>query len=289
MQNEDGGWGASRGLPSNTEATALGCLALSTGHNEGSQQRATSWLVERQREDGSWSYLEAVTTPSWSTSLAALALGRTGEWNDATRRALAWIVSERGVGFPLLLRLRYRFFPEAQAVELNPSFRGWPWAPGTFGWVEPTAYAMVALAALIRLAPRTRARERIRDGERMLLDRMCAGGGWNYGNSRVLDEDLEPFPDTTALALMALQDSARSAAITASLDRLELMLRTNDSGLTLALAILCRRLYRGDSSALAARLEQRYRESAFLGETRTIALAALALAGPHVFHVPYRA
>ena len=38
----------------------------------------------------------------------------------------------------------------------------------------------------------------------MLLDRRCRDGGWNYGNRRVLGADLPSYPETTALALMAL-------------------------------------------------------------------------------------
>jgi hypothetical protein len=117
----------------------------------------------------------------------------------------------------------------------------------------------------------------------MILDRMCDGGGWNYGNSIVLGEELEPFPDTTALALMALHHLERNEAIRQSLERLDGMLQSNDSGLTLSLAILCYRLYGKDSSPLAARLEQRFEATRFLGETRTLALAALALADTHPF------
>ncbi|MGH7556113.1 MAG: hypothetical protein ACREMQ_24180, partial [Longimicrobiales bacterium] len=216
------------------------------------------------------------------TSLAALALGRTRADEQATRRALRWLVGQEGTGPPFLIWLSYKLFPERQLVELNPSFRGWPWAPGTFGFVEPTSYAVVALKALRPLAPR-RARERIRDAERMLLDRICAGGGWNYGNTRVLDVDLEPFPDTTALALIALQGRAPTEPVRQSFVKLEEMLRTNDSGLTLALSIICYRRYDLDTAPLVARLEQRFQAASFLGETRTLALATLALATANVF------
>ena len=48
----------------------------------------------------------------------------------------------------------------------------------------------------------------------MLRDRETVGGGWNYGNRVVLGEDLEPYAQTTAAALVALQraDPALEAA-----------------------------------------------------------------------------
>jgi hypothetical protein len=41
--------------------------------------------------------------------------------------------------------------------------------------------------------------------EQMLLDRRCPDAGWNYGNRRVLGEDLPGYPETTAVSLMGLQ------------------------------------------------------------------------------------
>lgn len=285
LRNADGGWGATRGLPSNTEATALSLLAVQASSAEAGG--AVRWLTERQREDGSWAFTEAVPAPSWATSLATLALGRAGE-DEAARRGLRWLLRQEGREFPLLMRLRYRFFPEEQAVELDPSLRGWPWVPDTFGWVEPTSYALLALKILRPLAGRG-AEGRIRDGERMILDRVCAGGGWNYGNSRVLDEELEAFPDTTALALLALQDRPRDERITRSLDALHEMLTINQSGLTLALSILCLELYGEQTEPLRKNLRERYGEAGFLSETRTLALAALALSETNPFRVPARA
>ena len=80
---------------------------------------------------------------------------------------------------------------------------------------------------------------RVDEAERMLADRACAGGGWNYGNAHVFDKDLRPHGPTTALALLALQDrrdlpcvQAGSAFLTAHADR-------ERSGLALALTLIC--------------------------------------------------
>ena len=52
----------------------------------------------------------------------------------------------------------------------------------------------------------TGSQERLEQAERLLFDRQCAGGGWNYGNSEVLGQKLHAYVPTTALALLALQD-----------------------------------------------------------------------------------
>ena len=54
----------------------------------------------------------------------------------------------------------------------------------------------------------------------LIYDRMCESGGWNYGNSQVLGETLWPYPDVTAIALIALRDRATSEANQKSLHAL---------------------------------------------------------------------
>jgi hypothetical protein len=155
--------------------------------------------------------------------------------------------------------------------------KGWPWADGTFSWVEPTSWALIALK---RLRPRLEngpAGDRIREGEAMLYDRMCQGGGWNYGNTLVLGEELPPYPDTTALALVALADHAEAAANRQSLDALQKMLTGMDSGFTLALAVLCLLLHGQEPADWRRALARSYERSGFLGVNRSLALTVLAL------------
>ncbi|MCI0434451.1 MAG: terpene cyclase/mutase family protein [Gemmatimonadetes bacterium] len=285
--NADGGWGARTGLPSNTEATALTLLAGLTTPQLASRidaSAARQWLLDRQLEDGGWPYLEVVPQSSWVTSLAVLALGRIGAGDPGLRRGIRWIAGTEGRGFPFLLWLQYKLFPEQQATELDPSLKGWPWAKDTFSWVEPTAYAILALRQHADHAGRSGA-DRMREGQRMLLDRACHGGGWNYGNSRILGVDIEPFPDTTALALLALQGRSSDEKTRSGLTALERMLEQNDSGLSLSLAALCYRAWNRDASVLQARLEERWNVAGFLGENRTLALALLAVAADNVFEV----
>jgi hypothetical protein len=121
--------------------------------------------------------------------------------------------------------------------------------------------------------------ERIREGELLIYDRMCGEGGWNYGNSTVLGEDLPPYPRVTAVTLIALQDRASESSNQQSLGALEQMLDESASGLTLAWSMLCRLLYERNTDSLRALLERRYAASGFIDEIRTMALALLALGG----------
>jgi hypothetical protein len=278
-RNADGGWGAYAERPSNTEATALATMALRT-HRPDAARAGAAWLAASQRDDGSWSFTREAPDPSWAGSLALLGLAARGGHDAAVRRGVDWLVGYRGRPLPLDARIRYWLWPERQSATLDPDLNGWPWAADTFSWVEPTSYAVLALR---RLDPRgRRAAARVREGVAMILDRMCPGGGWNYGNSVVLGEDLEPYPDTTAIALLALQGARAEPAITSSLALLERMVDGTASGLTLALAILCLRAWDRHPGERPALLRARFAETGFLGETRALALAALALEGaPH--------
>jgi hypothetical protein len=75
-QNGDGGFGQFKGRPSNSQSTSYavqGLLAASPGGSAVS--RAQSYLVNRQRSDGSVAYSSSSTqTPVWVTAQALMAL-----------------------------------------------------------------------------------------------------------------------------------------------------------------------------------------------------------------------
>lgn len=274
-RNTDGGFGAVPGAPSDTESTALAALATGVIEGPDAARYACDWIVARQRPDGAWPLSDALPDASWATAPAATALGWLQGDPASVERGLAWLTGTEGAGLTLLQRL-VAWMGVKPAVDLDYELNGWPWVPGTFSWVEPTSLALIAFKSTAGERA-DRARQRVDAGERMLLDRACEDGGWNYGNRRVLDVKMEAYPDTTALALLALQDRPRdTAAIQSGLAALDQMLQTHDSGLALALGMLCGRAYGGDVSALGGRLERRFTESAFLEETRPAALAVLA-------------
>jgi len=105
---------------------------------------------------------------------------------------------------------------------------------------------------------------------------MCEGGGWNYGNAAVYGDPLWPYPDITALALIALQDHKERNDNQVSLRALSKMAETTDSGLALGWTTVCLSVYGKDISELRKRLDQKFARTKFLGETKPVALAILA-------------
>lgn len=272
-QNEDGGWAAIHGAPSDSECTALALMALHRS-DAGADHvaKAERWLLARQEPAGAWPYRDEGPVARWTTPIVIVALnGR--DQREAQDRGLRWLVAQKGEQMPLMSRIR-EMLSGRKTVELDTTLDGWPWAAGTFAWVEPTAWALIALKARRGEAPRD-ANARIHEGEQMLLDRACPGGGWNYGNKRVLEVDLDPYPDTTALALMGLHGK-EADEVEAGFGALDRLLGEHASGLALALAAIGCRAWGRDSSLLEARLIARFEEDQFLGETRTLALASLA-------------
>jgi hypothetical protein len=115
---------------------------------------------------------------------------------------------------------------------------------------------------------------------------MCENGGWNYGNSKVLGEALWPYPDVTAVALIALQDRPKSEANERSLGALDAMMREAASGMALSWGILCLTLYNQDIREWKKILLKNFDKTRFLGETKALALALLALGnGASMFRI----
>lgn len=278
QQNADGGWGTASGRQSSTEATSLTYLALvSVATDRKIIEKAKSWLVERQRDDGSWPLNDSTKGPSWATALAVIALSGTPEQRSRVVKAANWILEQEG-GKPGLLAKLIRFVTrEKRVVRLNQDLIGWPWTSGNFSWVEPSSYCMIALKKLRQQLPPDTLRARVDQAERMIYDRMCDGGGWNYGNAEVYDEKLWPYPDTTALALIATQDHRDRKENQASLRALYEMARQAGSGLALSWAILCFAVYGQDDISLRSLLAERFAKTQFLLETKVLALAVLAL------------
>lgn len=276
-QNPDGGWGAVRGRQSNTEATSFAALALSRldPAARASAERGMAWLRQRQNPDGSWPLTASMTTGSWATSLAVTCLAGDGDARDHVQRGADWLLGHRGRGLGILASLLYRVVPGRMPVRLDPELKGWAWTSNEFSWVEPTAYALIALKKIGRGRSED-ARPPIAEAERMLYDRACPGGGWNYGNSVVYGEALAPFLETTAITLIALQGYRDDERNRVSLAALKRMLVDAASGLGLSWSMLCLRLHGDDVSSLLRRLADAHTKTAFLGETRSVALALVA-------------
>lgn len=202
-QNPDGGWGYG-GSVSWTEPTAYAVLALSRG-DASAVSRAIQWLKSMQCADGGWRPTAAVRESTWVTAVALLALRRAGVLS-AHNKAVAWLLQQTGRESTWSVRLRQLLL--GSRPDHSTSDSGWPWYPGAAAWVMPTAFSILALRSLERDRPEVRSR--IVEGQQFLMSRKCADGGWNHGSSRALGYDGVSYPETTGIALLALQGGAVS-------------------------------------------------------------------------------
>ncbi len=278
-QNRDGGWGSVSGKQSNTECTALAFMALRSieySRDNHDLRRAEEWLINSQNADGSWPYGAGAKTASWCTPLAIIALHESTVEAKRLIRAGEWILSQEGSKPGILAKLILALSFEKKAVHLNDDLMGWSWTPNSFSWIEPTSYSLLALKKIKSRLAATTVKERVEQAELMIYDRMCEGGGWNYGNAAVYGDPLWPYPDITALALLALQDHKDRSENQASLMALLKMAESTDSGLALGWSSICLSLYGQQNSELKQRLDQRFARTKFLRETKPIALSILA-------------
>lgn len=282
-QDADGGWGAEPGKRSNTEATALAILALGTtseGVAAPALRRGLAWLAEHQRPDGGWPLGVGQDQSTWPTPLAVLALLGRSDLRERVVGGLRWLIGHGGIDPGWLIRALYRLWPAALPVRMDPTLKGWSWNPEAFSWVEPTAYALLALKKGRAVLSGPEIDARIREGEFMLYDRVCEGGGWNYGNTNVYGVSVPPYAEVTAITLLGLQDRREMPAHRASLEAMRRLLGEMDSGFALSWAIACLAVHGQDTAAERRRLAASYARTGFLGSTRTLALAVIASGTP---------
>jgi uncharacterized protein (DUF362 family) len=187
-----GGWGYWTGQAIHFEPTCLAALSLAAERDKHRTLIDQAVAALETQADGTGLYRLDRGRPQavWPTAMAIftrIALGL-----DASRSAKR------------LLDIRGRTIkgdPEVQNMfDIDSQRVGWPWAEGTFAWVEPTAWAVLALrSAGFGNHPR------VIEGVKLLLDRAFDTGGINYGNRQVLGSMTEPIPGPTAIMLLALQ------------------------------------------------------------------------------------
>ncbi len=273
----EGGWGYAPGQPPHLEPTCLALLALASAPPRFSValEGGNALLRTCALGDGTYRLQRGRPEAIWPTALALFVRATLG----AEERELKTTAS-------VLLGLRGRPVESAgeeEVSDVDGKLIGWPWADGNFSWVEPTAWACLALRR-VGLGEEVRAR----DGLALLLDRTLESGGLNYGNRCIFGTTLEAIPGPTALALLALQGRGNDPRIAASVAYLAEQAHTNEDlehlcwarlaldahreqpGASEALAVLGARI----ESAHAARLATPYVRPAPLRQ----ALTALALA-----------
>ena len=111
---------------------------------------------------------------------------------------------------------------------------------------------------------------------RILRDRHCADGGWNYGSTSSKGVDLRGYAQTTAVALMGLQGEEASL-VDPALRFLQSRWRDEPGGLTLAHAAVALDLHGVEGAdEIRAALETAFRKTGFLGNLLALGWAALA-------------
>jgi hypothetical protein len=228
-----------KGGDPSAEPTFLAALALfASGAPAERAKPLLSWAQTLQNMDGSVSVNPGHRGQGlWLTAQAAIVFHHYG-FKENLKRAQDFLLFLRSITIPNDPRLKQ-----------DNTLAGWPWVPGTFGWVEPTAWSLIALH-LSGQAGHLRAVE----GRKMLLDRRIPSGGWNYGNPNLDDKELLPFWDTTGLALTALCGQADVAQIRPSLDLVEKRQDKIESLCGLAWAVISLQAYGRDAGRLRTRL-----------------------------------
>jgi len=240
-QNADGGWGFFPGKQSWLEPTAYALMALhADGASLQSFERGWNLMRSWQLPDGSWPPCGSVREPHWTTSLAINLHCLRGVRDQSLDRGVAWLLDSTGVENKLKFRFVHFLIPST--VELDPSFQAWPWRPGNSSWIEPTAHALVALRKAGGSKPSEKLRDRVGMGEKMILERRCHDGGWNYGNRKILGTELPSYAETTALALVGLAGNP-SLDVAAPLEVARRYWRETRSSLAKAWLAVCLRAH----------------------------------------------
>jgi hypothetical protein len=206
-QNSDGGWSYGRVSPrpgpqpglSWTEPTALVLLAQAvTGINSENFANGMKFIHSMEGGDGGFRPHSGVLESTWVTAFAALlperALGA-----ERYGRAVEWLKGQTGRESGWRYRLQQRLSGSPANFP-----KGWPWFPGAAAWVIPTALGVLAFERALLHGKDTELSERVRAGREYLFARMCADGGWNHGSNQALGIDGESYPETTGIALLAL-------------------------------------------------------------------------------------
>jgi squalene cyclase len=225
-QNADGGWGY-RGGSSRTEATAYALLALAVRApaDPAPAQRALGWLRSTQRPDGGWAPQPAVAQSTWVTALVLLALS---QWDQRQERGRAaeWLLGSRGQESSWVFRLRMWMLQQSSGPAGGTT--GWPWVPGSAGWVPPTAITILALQKAVSGSQDRHVAARVAAGKEFLLARVCPDGGWNDGSTGAFGYTSNSYPETTGMALLALHGTSRKQ-VARGIERAEKWLQTSRS------------------------------------------------------------
>lgn len=201
-----GGFSISTNKDFRPDATAWAVIAFSNLHiNNATIDLSLKRLGRNQLSDGRVPLQKNHPQACWPTPLAIIAW-HDKEYQDNQNKAVKFILEFSGLHWK----------KNNLITGHDTLIKGWPWIEHTHSWVEPTSMAMMAL----ELSGKNN-HPRVEEAKNMLLDRQLDNGGWNYGNTSVFHQELLPMPESTGMALCALDKKIEKKAIKHSLEYLQ--------------------------------------------------------------------
>ncbi|MBM3979534.1 MAG: DUF362 domain-containing protein [Planctomycetes bacterium] len=284
LANTGGGWGYHAGSASHPEPTCLALLALNAARAdfEPVVARGLAALDAHRAPDGTYRLADGRPEAAWPTAIALFTRLALGAPPDEMRATVARVLA--------LESRTVKADPETKDMEtdIDLSLVGWPWAAANFGWVEPTAWACLALRAAGQ-----EKHARVKQGLKLLLDRAFDSGGANYGNRVVLGTATEPIPGPSAILLLAVQGAVDHPRVDAAVGYLRVHARQASDLEHLAWARVALGVHDSDSATRDLFPELDKKILALAADPTTsphrLALAALAVAEQNAFRLRYGA
>lgn len=293
LRNADGGWSYHAGAESRVEPTCWAIRALDEDSTENVPgeilPKSFAYLRSAQLADGSWPASPQIATGSWATSHACAVLARQQSSAPQVKAGLQWLCEDFPRDSSPLRRFVQKLRPGAGLNSHDDSLRGWGWTPRTASWVEPTAFALLALGVAPSPLLPSSSMERRKLAAALLYDRMCPAGGWNCGNPRVYGVDGEALVLPTCWALLALRAAAEKPGRALSLAWLQNNLAAIDSAGSLAVASCTLEHYGATAPAAKHRLNDWSANELAEQGTHVLAWACLAVNSDRRLFAPHAA
>lgn len=244
LAHPEGGWGYAPGQRPFLEPTCVALLALAGERTSPAVERGLRCLQTFRRADGSYRLDRGREEAVWGTALAMLTLVEFGHDLKSLEQSASFMLGVRGKPG--------QEDPDVDmAFDIDIKLIGWPWAEGTFSWVEPTSWACLALSQVGQGR-----HPRVEEGTHLLLNRAFDTGGANYGNKRVLGKMTDAIPGPSAIMLLALQHHRDEPRVVAARRYVRQHAIQTDDVEHLALARLALDAHGEDTDDIAARIGQ---------------------------------
>lgn len=279
---KNGSWAYKPGDTACIEPTAY--CGIARRKDPDTRKQVIDFFCANQNPDGGWSTSPALGKSDWTSGLALLALRILFKEDGGVNAAHAAVI-DKAVTY--LFEARTEFYGALAKTLLLISKgdaglnypRGWPWSPGCFHWVEPTAYTLLALKIPDHVQKQDSKRV-IERADNFLLEHACKDGGWNHGNDLCLEVHLPPFAVTSAEALVALSDQKSADAVQKAWKNLNNTIGYAGSAMSLAWTAIAQASYGIDSGDSIRMLIERQNEDGSFGPNLMVtALSMLALQG----------